>query len=96
MEKDVVLREVAKHIRAKVGQEYKLVLFGSWARGDAHERSDIDIGILGPEKLSTDVYYAIRSSVDTIPTLRTIDIVDLMSVSERFRAKAISEGIPVA
>ncbi len=93
MDKDVLLKEIAARARRHLGPEHKLVLFGSWARGAARERSDVDIGILGPTSLPHATYVSIRDDVDAIPTLRHIDIVDLMAVGERFRARAIAEGI---
>ncbi|WP_243182509.1 nucleotidyltransferase family protein [Agathobaculum faecis] len=50
----------------------KLTLFGSRARGDNHERSDIDLAVYGmPEKQQI----AFLSGVDDLPTLLKFDIV---------------------
>lgn len=50
----------------------KVILFGSRARGDNHERSDIDLAIQGGNTI------AFAASVDEdIPTLLMFDIVDL-------------------
>ena len=50
----------------------KLTLFGSRARGDNHERSDIDLAVYGmPEKQQI----VFLSGVDDLPTLLKFDIV---------------------
>ena len=46
-----------------------VILFGSRAKGTATERSDIDIGIPDTENL--------REELDNLPTLYTIDLVNL-------------------
>lgn len=95
MKRDEILKEVAVRVRRYLGSEYKLILFGSWARGDAREESDIDIGILGPDKVPWETYVRVSNDIEAIPTLRQIDIVDLHAVSERFRIQAIRDGITI-
>lgn len=53
----------------------KLVLFGSRARGDNHDRSDIDLAVYG---LPARREMAFRDALDDLPTLLKIDLV-LMS-----------------
>ena len=50
----------------------KVVLFGSRAKGTALERSDIDIAVSGVTE-----YDALLEEIEDIPTLYTIDLVDL-------------------
>lgn len=50
----------------------KVVLFGSRARGDNRERSDIDIAVYGVNKSNQ---AAFRSAISDIPTLLDFDIV---------------------
>ncbi len=92
MTTDAIIREVAKIIRARLGGEYRIVLFGSQARGDARDTSDIDIGILGEHEVPWDTYLAIRRDVESVRTLRHIDVVDLRSVRDAFREQALQEG----
>lgn len=54
----------------------KVVLFGSRARGDNRERSDIDIAIYGIDKSNQ---AAFRSAIADIPTLLEFDIVFVSS-----------------
>lgn len=64
---------------------YRVFVFGSRATGTAHERSDIDIGIDGPQPVAYDVLSAIREELDESPTLYSIDVVDFARVPEKFR-----------
>lgn len=60
---------------AKLGKAYgadKIVLFGSRARNDHRERSDIDIAVYG---LADSARAAFRSAVEELPTLLDFDIV---------------------
>lgn len=57
---------------AEKHQAKKLILFGSRARGDFRERSDIDIAVWGMEKEKECLF---SSDVDDLPTLLKFDIV---------------------
>ena len=53
-------------------QAEKIILFGSRARGDNHDRSDIDLAIYGmPEKNRAWFW----SDIDDLPTLLKFDLV---------------------
>lgn len=62
------------------------------ARGDTLDSSDIDIAILGKEKVNFEIMSKILREKEVISTLRSIDIVDLNTKSEDFRNKALEEG----
>jgi predicted nucleotidyltransferase len=83
-------------MRVRLGDEYRIVLFGSQTRGDAQETSDIDIGIFGENEVPWSTYLAIRRDVASIRTLRKIDVVDLCSVSDSFREQALADGKDIA
>jgi predicted nucleotidyltransferase len=69
----------------------QIILFGSRARGDATERSDYDIAIdcetLTPSRLAQ-----IRADMETVPTLREIEVVWLNRTNGAFRRRIIGEG----
>lgn len=48
------------------------VLFGSRAKGTAHEKSDFDLAVSGVPDIE-----ALKEQIDEIPTLYSFDIVDL-------------------
>lgn len=64
----------------------KFVLFGSRARGDYKENSDIDIAVLN--EVDEEIEYAIRNSFDLLEIPYTIDIV--------FVRKGIKKGVEEA
>jgi len=68
---------------------YKVFLFGSRVVGEAAERSDFDVGVLGDTPLPVDVFFAIEDAFDQLPTLHTIDWVDFGRVSPQFRHEAL-------
>ncbi len=70
------------------GAAHKLFLFGSRASGGAHARSDIDIGIEGPEPVPYETLADIIEELEESPTLYSIDLVDFRCVPEEFRQVA--------
>jgi predicted nucleotidyltransferase len=76
-----VARQVARIVRQQIRDpRYRIVMFGSWAHGHARERSDIDMGILGPAPVDPRDMDAIRAACETLDTLYTIELVDLHGV----------------
>lgn len=93
MDKRLVLQEVVGIIRKYLGNEYRIYLFGSWVKGDALETSDLDIGILGKEKIPWSIMVKINEEVRGILTLRKVDVVDLRSSDERFRKSVLVDAV---
>lgn len=73
-------------------ERYQLFIFGSEASGAADRRSDIDIGIFGPQPVPGAVMQAVRQRLDTLRTLRSFDVVDLSIVDESFRTEALEHA----
>lgn len=91
-----VARQVAAIAARILGEPaYRTVLFGSWASGNARERSDIDIGIEGPSSVDPAAMQRIREACDALPTLYTIELVDLARVPTEFRRNALSRCLEV-
>ena len=70
-------------------EKYKLFFFGSRVSGGGSERSDIDIGIDGPEPVPLKVFSDIKEEIEDIPILYKIEIVDFKQVSPDFRQVAL-------
>lgn len=85
MKKEIILKKAVKIIKRHLPDDYKIMLFGSWTKGDAIATSDLDIGILGKKEVSWDKLVKILDAIDKIPTLRSIDVVDLNAKSEDFK-----------
>lgn len=71
---------------------HRVVLFGSRARGDARERSDFDLGVIGDETIDLHDFYELEDALDALPTLYPCDWVDLCKANESLRANALKEG----
>jgi predicted nucleotidyltransferase len=96
MESAEVIREASGIIRRHLpGAEFKLFLFGSWAKATAEPASDIDIAVLGPQALDDMLLLRLRKEIAAIPTLRRVDLVDLNRADERFRQEVLSYGKPL-
>src|SRR5712692_9416915 len=81
-----LVREVAAIVWRVTGDSaFKVRLFGSWVSGNPRPHSDIDIAIDGPRPVDPAHMADIRDACDRLPTLFTIDLVDLAAVSSSFR-----------
>ncbi|MGF1615903.1 MAG: nucleotidyltransferase family protein [Gammaproteobacteria bacterium] len=84
--------EIAREVHARLGSRAKVIWFGSWVSGKARVNSDIDIAIEVPEGLSMADYAALWDWVDELPTLYTIDLVNLSEVGPQFRREILEGG----
>ena len=91
MEKEEIVKELLGVIHRYLPRgEFKVVLFGSWAKDTAEPTSDIDIGILGPKAVDGLLLLRLKEEIKGIPTLRRIDVVDLNEADEGFRKEVLS------
>lgn len=95
MKKEKIIAEVKKITQKNLPGGFRVFLFGSWAKGNATETSDLDIGIFGDQKVPNDIMFKIRQEVEEVPTLRKIDVVDLNLTSEHFRRAALEHAKPL-
>ena len=85
-----IIAETVSIIRRRLpGDNFKIYLFGSQARGAADPASDIDIGLFGEKPLDN---LTLRDEVKAIPTLRKIEIVDLNKADDGFRREVLSHA----
>ena len=64
----------------------EVILFGSWAKGTENERSDIDIAVTGARDIEK-----LREDIESIPTLRSFDIVDMEYCKNELLLKEIKQ-----
>ncbi|WBL37194.1 nucleotidyltransferase domain-containing protein [Tepidiforma flava] len=88
-------RAIADWVVARLGGDpriRRIILFGSRARGDARERSDVDLAIEAPgaDPVAWD---DILAALDEAPTLLQLDVVRLEDAPEALRAAIEREGI---
>ncbi|MCF7810399.1 nucleotidyltransferase domain-containing protein [bacterium] len=77
---------------SSINEVEKVVLFGSRARGDAEERSDIDIAIDAPNANQRQ-WLNIVEIVEEANTLLSFDIIRYDEASDILRARIETEGI---
>lgn len=74
------------------GEEWRVWLFGSQARGAATETSDIDLAIVGKKRVTWAAMAAIKAEIREIPTLRSIDVVDVHDADPSFEKNIFANG----
>lgn len=75
------------------GENVTILLFGSRAREDFSQVSDIDIGILPGNNFDQRKLVFLKERIENLNTPYTVDIVDLSRVSESLKERALKEGI---
>lgn len=83
-----------KEIKALVGRylnlnKHQLVIFGSRVSGKASKWSDIDVGILGSQKIPMRTMSNIKESVEEMPILYKIDVIDFAGADKKFKDVAL-------
>ena len=69
----------------------KVIVFGSRARGDAEERSDIDLAIVAPAATPRQ-WLDIVFALEEMDTLLSIDVVRWAEASPALKARIAAEG----
>ncbi|MZP28190.1 nucleotidyltransferase domain-containing protein [Heliobacterium undosum] len=69
----------------------RIILFGSRARGDHEERSDIDLAIVAPDATQRQ-WFDILDAVEEADTLYSIDVLRWEEVSNALRDRIANEG----
>lgn len=88
-----VAEQVACLVREILAPDIPVYWFGSWAEGRAVERSDIDIGIAAAQPIPLEQMARLREAVERLPTLYTVDLVDLSAGGVALRDRAMACGI---
>ena len=83
----------------QIGRKYNLkliLLYGSFARGETHADSDLDIAVLGKEPIKFDtflnIYYEMRLVFDNKP-IRELDLSSLHHINPLFRFYVMRDSI---
>ncbi len=84
--KQHIIRTIARYLDLSL---YKVFMFGSRVNQKGDERSDIDIGIQGAQKIPLETMAKIREAIEELPILYKIDVIDFADVSEKFKHVAL-------
>lgn len=79
--------------RALAPYDVNLYLFGSRARGDAREASDIDLALEPKGEFPPSVLAHLDAQFEESTVPVAVDLVDLRGADEALRSKARQEGI---
>jgi uncharacterized protein len=71
----------------------KIGLFGSRARGSPSNFSDVDLAIVGEQKVSGRILERVREAMEKSRLPYRVDVVDLNRLSKTFRENVLSEII---
>jgi len=74
---------------------FKVVLFGSRARGRPRDRSDFDVGIVGDRPVPLSTFARVGDWLDSLPTLYRIDWVDLNRAAAAVRDNALRKAVVI-
>jgi len=83
--KDIVLSSMAS-------QDVQIYLFGSWARGEQKQSSDVDIAIESKENIASSIC-SLREKLEESNIPYRIDLVDMQFASKILLQKIRQEGI---
>ena len=89
-----LILELARRLARHPAVE-RVWLFGSRARGDHFERSDIDLAIEAPSMDDSDWVRIKLEFEDEAPTLLLIDLVRIEDAPEHLREQIADEGIVI-
>ena len=82
-----VLKDVFK------GEHVTVILFGSRARGDYLETSDMDIGILPEGESKKRKIALLRERIENSNIPYKVDVIDLSEASKEFIEQVLKEGL---
>ena len=69
--------------------KYKVFIFGSRTHDSHRKFSDLDIGILGPSKVSSSTLTSIQNDISDSDIPYLTDVVDFSSVPANFKNKVL-------
>ena len=90
-----IAQAVARLVREILGEGVRIFWFGSWPSGKARPHSDVDIALLSDRTLPNDRMVLLRAAIEGLPTLYSIDVVDLRLASRALNEEALRHGIPL-
>lgn len=92
MEDCSVNKAVKETVSKYLPKGYQVFVFGSRAKGQARRWSDVDVGILGGERVPLSALGLINEELENSDIPFKVDVVDFSRVSKGFREEALKEA----
>jgi len=89
--KNFIIETIKKALKKE--SLYQIILFGSYAKGEEHENSDIDIAIQTPNPLDPALWSLIKESFEESNIIQEVDVIDYQRVHASFKKKIDEQGI---
>ena len=86
-----LLNDIAKDVFK--GENVMVILFGSRARGDYFETSDVDVGVLAKGQVNKSKITLFRERIEDSNIPYKVDVVDLSQTSKEFADKVFKEKL---
>jgi len=94
---DQYINQIGGVIRSYLpSSEYRLMLFGSRARGTARRWSDVDIGIEGRTRVPLRIMAKIQGALEESDIPYRVDVIDMHTAQKKFREHVHSSSIPLS
>ncbi|MDQ7009971.1 MAG: nucleotidyltransferase domain-containing protein [Candidatus Gracilibacteria bacterium] len=87
IDRDIIIMIKTILFKLNILSEYRFFLFGSRVDGTCREKSDYDIGVIGKNKLDSEIKLDLEEEFENIPVL--IDFIDFTQVDENFKKIAM-------
>ncbi|MGM8215984.1 type VII toxin-antitoxin system MntA family adenylyltransferase antitoxin [Bacillaceae bacterium W0354] len=87
--KEHLIQEIVKELNPAF-----IILYGSYAKGTNHERSDIDLAYFSDKKISNYERFILANKLSNL-TEREVDLIDIKRIDTVFTIQIFSEGIPI-
>lgn len=89
----VIIAGLTRAIVAASPDVEKVILYGSRARGDAQEHSDIDLAVSGRNLSSGVAWSDVMDAVEDYPTLFMVDLVHFDRAPEELKQNISRDGV---
>ena len=90
--RNVTVNLAVRILRETLPKVQLVYLFGSAARGDMHEKSDIDLAFLCPDAIDSVIRYSLQEKI-AAEMGRDIDLVDLRAASTVMRVEVLRDAV---
>jgi hypothetical protein len=88
-----LLKDMARDVFE--GEEVTVILFGSRAREDYLETSDVDVGVFPKGKMDKSKIALLRERIENSNIPYKVDVVDLSQAFKEFTDKVLTEGVVI-